>query len=128
MGYKIASRIVTRYYVNGRGYATLRNAARAQAKSELNDQVLGKSDVWPYRPHLEDELTRQNQRGLTGKKAESAAFSALFGERFPHEEVRDCRSDICWVTDDGDRYSASCRAAQRAWMESRMAEIIEEAE
>jgi hypothetical protein len=128
---EIYSRRVTRWYYGGRGYASLKTAAKAQAKAELRDIVLGPVERYnggpPERQPFTDLIGEQlEQYAHDLNAARLAAASILYERMFPHTD--ECRESVCWVDDRGERFAEWCKAARDRWLDTRTAEIVEAAD
>lgn len=126
----IYSRKVTRWYFNGKGYASEAMAYRAAAKAALLDHVLGKREV------VSDEVTEWNGstrcyeylggrpqlKGVTGDGKER--IRELFAEAFPHYNGDNDCYDYCDRDENGDYRSPSCSRAQKRWLANKVQELM----
>lgn len=124
---QVTSKKVTRWYLNGKGYATEKAAYKKLAYTCLLDEVLGKVH----------EGVRSKFKGLSDDEI-TKTMRDLFADKFPHEVSSRCYY-VCrknyrdvWdsysgpdVEEDGFFYE-SCKAAQQDWINNKAEELRNE--
>lgn len=121
----LTSKKVTRWYLDGKGYASKKIALKKLAYQHLLDEVLGKVD----------NGGRVALKGMNDEEAK-ATMNRLFAEKFPHEVNARC-DYVCrknwkdvWtaegpdVEEDGFAFD-SCKAAQQDWIKNKAEELNE---
>lgn len=117
----IRERKVRRFYVHGKGFSSLRRAAKWQALHELWDVVFGipcgsGPDGMRERPRLQDAIQRLGDK--------QSAMAALYARHFKARDNRFC--DTCNPTPYGypDWNELCWECHQRAWVNARTEEIM----
>lgn len=123
---QITSKKVTRWYLDGKGYATRKFAYKKLAYKMLLDEILGEVE----------NGTRAKLKDLTEDEVR-ATMHDLFAEKFPHEVSPRC-AGVCrmnykdvWTYEGPDTEEdgfafASCKAAQQDWLNNKAEELINE--
>lgn len=121
----LKSKKVTRWYLDGKGYASKKIALKRLAYQHLLDEVLGEVE----------NGVRVNLKDLNEDEVKET-MTRLFAEKFPHEVAKRC-DYVCrknykdvWtaegpdVEEDGFAFD-SCKAAQQDWIKERAEELDE---
>lgn len=138
-GLKITSRIVTRYYFNGKGYSTKQQAYRAKAKRLLLELVLG--------PWEEDDCygfwRLANAPYGMGPGEAKKDMDRRFGLFFPHGTTDGCVQPGCIDNTeirDGNYHTScycygeegayefkyeSCKWSQEQWIKAKVKELMQ---
>ncbi len=123
---QITSKKVTRWYLDGKGYASKKIAYKKLAYKFLLDEVLGEVD----------NGTRTKLKDLNDDQVKET-MTRLFAEKFPHEVSPRC-DYVCrknyrdvWdayngpdTEEDGFAFD-SCKAAQQDWIKEKAEELNE---
>lgn len=143
----ITSRVVRRYYFNGKGYSTKQLAYRAKAKRLLLELVLG---PWEERDDGYSEgcswWALANSPTGVGTDQEKKVLDARFAVFFPHDEspemvqpgcLHDPSADGCRHSYDpeydrdgrliqqwGDFEFESCKWSQEQWIKAKVRELM----
>lgn len=114
---QIAKRKVSRWYYDGKGYASLTSALRAKGKAILREEIYG--------VHREKLYARANQLEDEGEAdGYGVALGQLYAERFPHSPDKSCTRPIGGCTRI-DRI-AWCKLARDKWLSEFIQEQLKE--
>lgn len=123
---QITSKKVTRWYLDGKGYASRKIAYKKLAYQYLLDELLGEVD----------NGSRTKLKGLTDDEVKTVMHD-VFADKFPHEVSPRCHY-VCrmnykevWdayngpdTEEDGFAFD-SCKAAQQDWINNKAEELYE---
>ena len=104
----VTCRLVKRYFIDGKGYASAYLAYRARAKKSLNLQIARRAGEIA-RAEAEDRAY-----AYTSKEHVHAAFS----ERFPP-----CKGKCCYDEYTKSYWREFCTTARDEWLRSKIAEL-----
>ena len=112
----ITHKKVSRWFYNGKGYATRSAAYKAWAKSLLLDLIY---DNWrSWNAGMMDEEQDDYE------KRQVEHFDALAAVHFPHDESKECHQ-YCRTGEYNAHAWKSCKGSMRRWISDKATELIE---
>lgn len=135
----VKSRVAKRWFFNGKGYSTKRNAYTAKAKKMMMEMVLGPmiehSQECDYGEVHWNQLENDPRNGKVMTKEESReALDARFAVFFPHVDSFECDQECRVInqeydqwgrcTCEGDFEFQSCKGAQKRWLDAKVNELM----